>query len=92
LQLWRGIGREYRAAIFYLCVFIYAPHKALVLRAQSYQNTRNFIYLKTHAIGATLTPVEPEKIENIFESFRNFTGFFFIEAFYQQLWFVPSVF
>jgi len=66
-------------------VFIYAPRKALVVIAQRYQNTRNFIYLKTHTIGVILQPVEPEKMENIFESFCNFTRFFFIETFYQQL-------
>jgi len=63
-----------------LLVFIYAPRKALVVVAQRYQNTRNFIYLRMHSMGDTLLLVEPEKVQNIFESFRNFTRFFFIEA------------
>ena len=33
-----------------------------------------------HSMGDTLLLVEPEKVQNIFESFRNFTRFFFIEA------------
>jgi len=66
-------------------LFIYVPLKALVVIAQSYQNTRNFIYLRMHSIGNALPPGEQEKMENIFESFRKFTRVFFIEAFYQQL-------
>jgi hypothetical protein len=47
--------------MFWVSVFIYVPPKAMVIIVQSHQNTLHFIYLKTHAIGATLTPVEPEK-------------------------------
>jgi len=36
-------------------------------------------------MGDSLLLVEPEKMENVFESFRNFTRFFLVEAFYQQL-------
>jgi len=68
----------------FIYLFIYVPLKALVVIAQSYQNTRNFMYLM-HSIGNALPPGEQEKMENIFESFRNFARFFFIEAFYQQL-------